>query len=235
MKSLGILLTLATVLLSACTLNSSSNDGTGPDERVTRENPTVITEPANAPARPFKAVILPFSAQGSNLSSKGLTAAFADAWTHSQAFASVDYASDQAGLTGERAILMARNRGADCLVIGRLGALVDGGEGEESTASLSLEILDVNSGQAIWSMTASGRMSPGGIFSFFRRKDGASEEPLKTIVAALAYDTGAIIKKWNTGAAYKTPGAIAVPVSIPSVYVPPPPPKKPLHVKDLSR
>jgi len=234
MKSLGMILTFA-ALLSACVPGSKSGDEAGPDARVARGHPAVITEPKNAPVRPFRAAVLPFSASGAaGLSSKGLTAVLVDAWTREQAFDAVYYEPDQVGLTNDQAILMARDRGADCVVIGRLGGLVDGDDGEDSAASLSFEILDVNSGQAIWSMTASGRMGPGVGFSFFRPKSDPSGDALKTIVAALAYDTGAIIKKWNTGAAYSTPGAVSVPVSVPDEHAPPPPPKKPLQSSNLS-
>jgi len=240
MKSLGLIfLALAVTLLSACVLpggGSRDEAENGPDSRVVRDTPTVLIEPQNAPVRPFRAVVLPFGEQGGapTARSKALTKAFADAWARGQVFAATDYESDQEKLTHEQIILMGRDRGADCVVTGRIGGVQTGGDNDDSTAAVSLEIIDVNSGLCIWSMTESGGMGQER-FSFLKRaEDAGSEDSVRTIVIALAYGMGDIIKKWNSKEAYSSPGATHVPVSEPAVHTPPPPPKKPLDVKDLS-
>jgi len=236
-KPLGLILALA-VTLSACVMPGARGDEaeTGLGARVERSSPTVLIQPQNAPVRPFKVAVLPFGVRTGAASplSKELTEAFAHAWAGEHAFAAVYYEPDQENLTHEQAILVARDRGADCVALGRLGGIQDAGDDGACSAGLSFEIFDVNSGACIWSMTISGHMSPDDDFSLFKQAGDAPEHCVRTVVTALAHDTGAIIKKWNSGMAYSTPGAASAPVSVPALETPPPPPKKPLQSSDLS-
>jgi len=241
MKRIVMILALTT-LLSACAVdpNLTEQSVLYVDVNVKRNNPTVIIQPMNAPSRPFKAVVLPFAMQQDVVNarhiSKQLTEIFANTWMQDQVFPAVFYEPSQEGLSNEQAILVARDRGADCVVTGRIGYVLAGGTRSDSAVSLSFEIFDVNSGQRIWSMTQAGRMDPGrsADYVLFKRESRMPQDPLWAIMATLAHDTGGTIKKWNMGQQFQSSGASSVPVSIPKDHAPPPPPKKPLESSTLN-
>ena len=209
------------------------------DVHVKRNNPSVFVQPMNAPTRPFKAVVLPFTVQqditNARHLSKQLTEVFANTWMQDQVFPAVFYEPSQDGLSSEQAILVGRDRGADCVVVGRLAYILAGGTRSDSAVSLSFEIFDVNSGQRIWSMSQAGRMDPdrSSDFVLFKRESRMPQDPLWSIMTALGHDTGGTIKKWNTGMQYLTPGATSAPVSVPKDHAPPAPPKTPINSSKL--
>jgi hypothetical protein len=241
MKPIVVILALLT-LVSACAVDPklAEQPVLYVDVDVKRNNPTVFVQPLNAPTRPFKAVVLPFTVQQDVVNarhlSKQLTEVFANTWMQDKVFPAVFYEPSQEGLSNEQAILVARDRGADCVVTGRIAYILAGGTRSDSAISLSFEVFDVNSGQRIWSMTQAGRMDPdrSSDFILFKRENRMPQDPLWYIMATLAHDTGGTIRKWNMGQQYQSPGASSVPVSIPQDHAPPPPPKKPLESSNLS-
>lgn len=241
MKRIAMALAL-TVMFSACALDPKLTEQSTVyvDVHVKRNNPSVFIQPQNAPARPFKAVILPFTVQqdvyNARHLAKQLTEIFANTWNQDRVFPTLYYEPTQEGLSKEQAILVARDRGADCVVMGRLAYILDGGTRSDSSVSLSFEIFDVNSGQRIWSMAQAGRMDPdrSSDFVLFKRESRMPQDPLWAIMTALGHDTGGPIKKWNMGQQYQTSGAQPAPVSVPREQAPPPPPKQPLTSATLS-
>jgi len=241
MKRIVMILALAATL-SACGVapKLAEQSSVYVDVAVKRNNPSVFIQPMNAPARPFKAVMLPFVMQQDVANSRHLareiTEIFANTWMQDKVFPTLFYEPTQEGLTTEQAILVARDRGADCVVTGRLAYVLDGGTRSDSSVSLSFEIYDVSSGQRIWSMAQSGRMDPdrGSDFVLFKTENRMPQDPIWAIVTALGHDTGGPVRNWNLGEKYQTPGAVPAPVSVPQEHAPPPPPKKPLSSSNLS-
>lgn len=240
MKRIALILAL-TAALSACAYEPKLAEQSVlyVDVYVKRNNPSVFVQPLNAPSRPFKAVVLPFAVQqdvaNARHISKQLTEVLANTWMQDQVFPTIYYEGGLEGLSSEQAILVGRDRGADCVVVGRYSYILAGGTRSDSSVSFSFEIFDVNTGQRIWSMAQSGRMDPdrSSDFVLFRRESRMPQDPLWAIMTALAHDTGGPIKKWNTGMQFQTSGAFSAPVSVPADLAPPPPPKKPLQSTNL--
>ncbi len=240
MKRFAIVLALA-MLVSGCAYEPKLAEQSVlyVDVHVKRNNPSVFVQPQNAPSRPFKAVILPFVVQqdvtNARHISKQLTEVFANTWMQDQVFPTIFYEPAMEGVTVEQAILVGRDRGADCVVMGRYSYILSGGTRSDSAVSLSFEIFDVSTGQRIWSMAQSGRMDPGrsSDFILFKRESRLPQDPLWAIMTALAHDTGGPIKKWNTGGQFQTSGATSVQVAPPKEVAPPPPPKQPLQTTKL--
>lgn len=240
MKRIAMILALA-VFLPACALDPklSEQSVVYVDVHVKRNNPSVFVQPMNAPSRPFKAVVLPFAVQqdvyNARHLSKQLTEIFANTWNQDQVFPTLFYEPSMEGLSTEQAILVGRDRGADCVIVGRLAYILAGGTRSDSAVSLSFEIFDVNTSQRIWSMSQAGRMDPdrSSDFVLFKRESRMPQDPLWSIMTALAHDTGGPIKKWNTGLQYQSSGATSAPVSVPKEHSPPPAPKQPLQSSKL--
>ncbi|GFK94648.1 hypothetical protein NNJEOMEG_02495 [Fundidesulfovibrio magnetotacticus] len=240
MKRIAMVLALA-VTLSACAYEPKMAEQSVlyVDVHVKRNNPSIFVQPMNAPTRPFKAVVLPFTVQQDVVNarhlSKQLTEVFTNTWLEDKVFPALFYEPSQEMLSNEQAILVARDRGADCVVTGRIAYIYAGGTRAESAVSISFEIFDVNSGQRIWSMAQSGRMDPGrsADYIFFKRESRLPQDPLWSIMTAIAHDTGGPIKKWNGGMQFQVSGATLAPVSVPVEHAPPPPPKQPLQSSNL--
>jgi hypothetical protein len=240
MKRIAMILALA-VFLPACAVDPKLAEQpiVYVDIHVKRNNPSVFIQPMNAPSRPFKAVVLPFAVQqdvyNARHLSKQLTEIFANTWSQDQVFPTLFYEPSMEGLTTEQAILVGRDRGADCVVTGRLAYILAGGTRSDSAVSLSFEVFDVNTGQRIWSMAQAGRMDPdrSSDFVLFKRESRMPQDPLWSIMTALAHDTGGPIKKWNTGLQFQSSGATSVQVAVPKEHAPPPPPKQPLQSSKL--
>jgi hypothetical protein len=237
MKKTVVFLALL-ALLSACAMDPRLTEQSQVyvDTWVKRDNPAVFVQPMNAPSRPFKAVILPFDVQqdvrfASNIG-KQLTEVLWQGWNKEQAFPSLFYEPTMLGVTKEQAILIGRDRGADCVVMGHFSYILNGGTQSDSTISMAFDIFDVNTGQRIWSMAHTGRIDPGLLrtdYVLFTRNARMPMDPMWSIMMAMAADTGGILKKWNNGQQYQSPGASSVPVSTPKPQDPPPAPKKPLQ------
>lgn len=242
MKKIAIILALATAL-AGCAYEPKLTEQSHlyVDAWVKRNNPAVFVQPQNAPSRPFKAVVLPFKIQqdipyGRDLS-RQLTEVFWQTWSQDGVFPTLFYEPSMEGGTTEQAILVGRDRGADCVVVGRINYLLAGGTRSDSAVSLTFEIFDVSTSQRIWSMSHSGRIDIGKIddFIFFKRETRMPQDPLWSIMTALAHDTGGPIKKWNGGINFHAAGAQLVPVSTPVEHAPTPPPRPPLQSSNLEK
>lgn len=240
MNKFAIILALATLLVG-CAIEPKLTDSTKVyvDAWVKRNNPAVFVQPQNAPSRPFKAVVLPFKIQqdipnGRDLS-RQLTEVFCQAWMQDGVFPSLYFEPGMEGGTIEQAVLVGRDRGADCVVTGRINYILAGGTRSDSAVSLAFEIFDVSTGQRIWSMSHTGRIDIGKSedFIFFKSETRMPQDPLWSIMTALAHDTGGPLKKWNNGLATHAAGAQLVPVSTPKEHVPPSPPRTPLQSSNL--
>jgi hypothetical protein len=243
MNRIVIFLALLAVAVTACGISPQLTEESVVyvDAWVKRNNPAVFVQPQNAPKRPFKAVILPFKMQqdinnGREIA-KQLTEVFWQTWTKENVFPSAFYEPTMEGASNEQAILIGRDRGADCVVTGRIVYLLAGGTRSDSAISISFEIFDVNTGQRIWSMGHTGRMETSltGDYVIFRRETRMPMDPLWAIMTAIAADTGGPIKKWNNGQQYQQPGATSAPVSAPKDYAPAPAPKAPLKSSNLEQ
>jgi len=240
MKQIAIILALA-MALAGCAFEPKLTEQSNlyVDAWVKRNNPAVFVQPQNAPSRPFKAVVLPFKIQQdipyARDLSRQLTEVFAQTWSQDAVFPSLYFEPAMEGGTVEQAILVGRDRSADCVVTGRINYLLAGGTRSDSAVSITFEIFDVSTGQRIWSMSHAGRIDIGKTddFIFFKRETRMPQDPLWAIMTALAHDTGGPIKKWNSGITFHAAGAQLVPVSTPKEHTPPPPPRPPLQSSNL--
>ena len=242
MKKIVILLALAATLAGCAYENKLTEQShMYVDAWVKRNNPAVFVQPQNAPTRPFKAVVLPFKIQQdvpyARDLSRQLTEVFWQTWSQDGVFPTLLYEPAMEGTTTEQAILVGRDRAADCVVTGRINYLLAGGTRSDSSIALTFEIFDVSTGQRIWSMSHSGRIDIGKIddFIFFKRETRMPQDPLWSIMTALAHDTGGPIKKWNSGSFFHHAGAQLVPVATPAEQAPPPPPKPQIQSSNLEK
>lgn len=124
-------------------------------------------------------------------------------WLSQNAFNTLEYAPYAGPFNRDRALALARRKGAELLVGGVINHYMDGGNGGESSVSLGMEIYDVKTGNLIWSIAQGGLMEPEKKHNFylFEVTERNPADPSGLITRSLAWDMGQLIRKWVDPAA----------------------------------
>lgn len=119
-------------------------------------------------------------------------------WLSQGAFSTLEYAPQAGPFERNRALALARQKGAQVLVGGFINHYMDGGSGGESSISLSVEAYDVKTGNMIWQIAQGGLMDKEKKHDFylFTVTERNPADPSSLIVRSLAWDMGKIILKW---------------------------------------
>lgn len=119
-------------------------------------------------------------------------------WLSQGAFNTLEYAPQAGPFDRNRALAIARQKGAEVVIGGFINHFMDGGSGGESSISLAIEAYDVRTGNMIWSISQGGLMDKEKkhdfyLFTITERNPG---DPSGLIARSLAWDMGNIILKW---------------------------------------
>lgn len=119
-------------------------------------------------------------------------------WLSQGAFNTLEYAPQAGPFERERAIALARQKGADIVVGGFINHFMDGGSGGESSLSLAIEAYDVKTGNMIWQMAQGGLMDKEKKHDFylFTITERNPLDPSGLITRSLAWDMGNVVKQW---------------------------------------
>ncbi len=183
------------------------------DNYTRRGNPEVYVEPLHSPPTPVSALIVPFQVTQDIDSpmelGEQLTRIVWQTWTRDRVFPKLLYDPNLRGASTPQAVAVARRKGIDTVVVGKFTYVMSGGTRGDSGVSFTFDIIDVRTGERLWSMAHAGTMETGLTedYIFFARKNRMPTDPLAAITATLAMDMGGTITNWNYG------------------YVPPPPAK----------
>ena len=208
-------ISLITVLLAACARSPddsySSVSLTGnlstpiqilTDNFVRRQPPAVYVQPQAPLGHRPKALFVPLrTVQQMNNAvtfSDLLSRQFWQIWLSQGAFNTLEYAPQAGPFNRERALALARAKHAELLVGGVINHYMDGGDGGESSVSLSIEIYDVKTGNLIWSMAQGGLMESNKTHDFylFEINERNPADPSGLITRSLAWDMGQLIRQW---------------------------------------
>ena len=172
------------------------------DNFVRRQPPAVYVQPQAPIGHRPKALFVPLRA----VQQIGNAVTFSDllsrqiwqVWLSQGAFETLEYAPQAGPFDRNRALAMARNKGAEVLVGGVINHYMDGGSGGESSVSLGIEIYDVKTGNLIWSLSQGGLMDKQKKHDFylFTITERNPADPSGLITRSLAWDMGNVVKKW---------------------------------------
>ncbi len=98
----------------------------------------------------------------------------------------------------DKALALAREKGADLLIGGFVTYYYAGGSVSDSQVAIQLEIYDTASGQLVWSMAQSALM-PAGLtndYLLFAVKTRLPSDPMYVLAKTMAQDMGLIIRNW---------------------------------------
>ncbi len=176
------------------------------DAWVKRNNPEVYVEPMRSPPTPASALIVPFQVTQDIASPQELgeqvTRILWQTWTRDRVFPKLQYEADLRYGTTPQAVALARKRGLDLVVAGKITYLMSGGSRGDTGVSLTLDIIDARSGERLWSMAHAGTIETGRTedYIIFARKNRMPLDPVYAVVSTLAADMGGPVTKWNYGA-----------------------------------
>lgn len=121
-----------------------------------------------------------------------------DVWLSQGAFSTLEYAPQAGPFDRNRALALARQKGAEVLVGGVINHYMDGGAGGESSVSLGIEVFDVKTGNMIWSLAQAGMMEKEQKHDFylFTITERNPADPSGLIVRSLAWDMGNLMREW---------------------------------------
>lgn len=114
------------------------------------------------------------------------------------AFNTLEYAPYNGPFNRDRALALAKRKGAELLVGGVINHYMDGGANGESSVSLGLEVYDVKTGNLIWSIAQGGLMEPEKKHNFylFEVTERNPADPSGLITRTLAWDMGQLLRQW---------------------------------------
>ena len=119
-------------------------------------------------------------------------------WLSLNGFSTLEYDANAGPFEPQRALAIARSRGADMLVSGYINHYMDGGSGGTSSLSLAMEVYDAKTGTLLWSMAQGGLMDARQVHDFylFSITEQNPEDPSSLIARALAWDMGRQVLGW---------------------------------------
>lgn len=180
------------------------------DAWVQRNPPEVHVSPASAAPSDLRVLFIPFRVTQAidNPTILGYTTARVvwQTWLEMRLFPNLEFTGDDVPYRRDRAMALARSRGADMVVGGFVTHVYSGGTVGESQLALQLEAHDVRSGQLVWSMAQAGKVPAPQSTDYFvvSTKTRMPSDPLHAIAKAIASDMGARVQTWIAGPSVQT-------------------------------
>lgn len=172
------------------------------DNFVRRQPPAVYVQPESPLGHRPRALFVPLRAvqqvTDAVTFSDMLSRQVWQIWLSQGAFNTLEYAPYAGPFNRDRALALARRKGAEILVGGVINHYMDGGANGESSVSLGMEVYDVKTGNMIWSIAQGGMMEPEQKHNFylFEITERNPADPSGLITRTLAWDMGNLIRKW---------------------------------------
>ncbi len=119
-------------------------------------------------------------------------------WLSMQLFPAMEFDAAAGPFRRDKALALARAKGADIMIGGFVTYYYAGGSTSDSQVAIQVEIYDTASGQMIWSMAQSALM-PAGLtndYLLFAVKTRLPSDPMYVLAKTMAQDMGLIIRDW---------------------------------------
>lgn len=175
------------------------------DSWVQRNPPEVHVQPKMAAPSGLRVLFIPFRVTQpiDNPTVLGYTTARTvwQTWLSMQIFPNMEFSGDDTPYRRDRAVALARSRGADLVIGGFVTYVYAGGTAGDSQIALQVEAHDTRSGQLVWSMAQSGMIPASRTTDYFlfATKTRMPSDPLHAITQAIASDMGTKLQDWVSG------------------------------------
>ncbi len=172
------------------------------DQWVRKSAVQVYVRPKSEPAMEPTVLFFPFQSkidipQGRHIS-RELSRMVWQTWLAEEVFPVVEFAEYADYYTPQRAVALARQRGADLVVGGYVTNYMAGGTVSDTYVAMQLEVYDAASGSMIWSMAHAGMMQSELTrdYILFSARTRLPSDPTGAIVQVLSHDMAAPMLAW---------------------------------------
>ncbi len=172
------------------------------DQWARRQAPLVYVQPAEHADSQLTALFMPFRVTQSITEPEiiGYTQARIvwQTWLAQRIFSVIEFDADHGPFRRDRAIQLARARGADLAIGGFVTYYYAGGSEADSQVALQVEIYDAASGQLVWSMAQSALMPARTVndYLLFATETRAPSDPMYALAKAIGEDMGDVLARW---------------------------------------
>lgn len=173
------------------------------DQQAKRGAPVVHVQPADAADAPLTALMMPFrvTQKISDPEMVGYSQARVvwQTWLAQRLFSVLEFEGNNEPYRRDRAVALARARGADLAIGGFVTYYYAGGPDADSQVALQVEILDAGSGQLVWSMAHSALMPARQVndYLIFTTETRGPSDPMFVLAKVMAEDMAAILGRWT--------------------------------------
>lgn len=191
------------ILPSEVTPRFSSQSDIYWDQWVRKGEPYITMQPEGPPLVKPTAVFMPFRPLVDFPEAAGISQQVSrqlwQTWLKEGVFPVLEFADYTHYYTQQRAVQLARQRGADLAIGGYVTRYLDGGTVGDTQVAVQIEILDAATGQLIWAMADAGLMQHDLTrdFIFFAAKTRFPGDPTWAILQAIGNDTALPLKAWQ--------------------------------------
>lgn len=172
------------------------------DQWARRQPPLVYVQPAEHADGQLTAVFVPFRVTQPITDPEliGYTQARIvwQSWLAKRVFSVMEFDAANGPFRRDRAVALARAKGADLAVGGFVTYYNAGGSEAESQVALQVEIYDAASGQLIWSMAQSALMPARTVndYILFATETRSPTDPMFALAHAIGGDMADILARW---------------------------------------
>ena len=172
------------------------------DQWARRQPPLVYVQPAEVSDTQLTALFVPFRVTQaiSEPEMIGYTQARVvwQSWLAKRLFSVIEFDADHGPFRRDRAIALARKKGADLAIGGFVTYYYAGGSEADSQVALQVEIYDTASGQLVWSMAQSALMPARTVndYLIFATETRLPTDPMYALAKTIGDDMGDILARW---------------------------------------
>ena len=205
-----VCLTIALFLAGACSALESldfdlaSQPVYYQDAVVKRGAPQIAVNPATLPNRELTALMVPFRVTqempDAKIIGREISRQFWLTWLGEQVFPVMEFAENAPPYRADLAQYLGSSKKAELVIGGQITNYYSGGSVGTSSLSVTVEILDLQTGNLIWLITHSGLLDPAGYRDYLvvstRRRVPA--DPMWLITQTVARDMARAFKGWSS-------------------------------------
>jgi len=168
-----------------------------------RQPPVVHVQPAETTDSQFTALFVPFRVtqpiSEPELIGYSQARIVWQTWLSQRLFSVMEFDANHGPFRRDRAIALAREKGADVVIGGFVTYYYAGGADADNQIALQVEIYDTASGQLIWSMGQSALMPARTVndYIIFATETRAPSDPMYALAKIMAEDMGGILARWT--------------------------------------
>ncbi|MCC8195049.1 MAG: hypothetical protein LIP28_10425 [Deltaproteobacteria bacterium] len=172
------------------------------DQWARRQPPVVHVQPAEAADSELTALFVPFRVtqpiSDPELIGYSEARVVWQTWLNKRLFSIMEFDANHGPFRRDRAIALAREKGADVVIGGFVTYYYAGGSEADSQVALQVEVYDTASGQLIWSLGQSALMPARTVNDYivFATETRSPSDPMYALTRVMAEDMGDILARW---------------------------------------